>query len=119
MAWSTTGRNRRADATAALINECSLHSSDPGSNGTTAEWSGGGYTRVAPSFSAASGGVAGLSDPMDFSGEPSTEANFMGFWAGDGQFLGSVGRESGDAAANAAGEYTVNQLNVDADGNIS
>jgi len=119
MAWSEAGRNARAEATAALIEECSLHSADPGAAGTTAEWSGGGYARQAPSFGSASGGVVGLSTPMAFEGTEGTTGAFMGLWGSGGTFLGSVARAGGDAEVPSSGEYNVNQLNIDSTGAIS
>jgi hypothetical protein len=119
MAWSTNGRNARAEATADLIVSCSLHTADPGASGTDAEWSGGGYSRQVPAFGSASGGVVGLSTAMEFSGPSETNAAFLGLWGTGPTFLGAVARTSGDAASNAAGEYNVTQLNINADGTIS
>lgn len=119
MAWVTAGRNARASATAALVVSVSLHTADPGAAGTTAEWTGGGYARRAPSWGAASAGVVGLSSALTFTGPASTAAAFIGLWGTGSVFLGSVARASGDAAANAAGEYSISALNIDASGTIS
>jgi hypothetical protein len=119
MAWSTAGRNARAEATSALITSCSLHTADPGAAGTDNEWSGGGYARQTPSFGSATNGVVGLLADLEFSGNPSTTAAYLGLWGTGPTFLGSVARTSGDAASNAAGEYNVTQLNINADGTIS
>jgi hypothetical protein len=118
MAWSTAGRNARADATAALISAVGMHTGDPGASGTDNEWSGGAYARQAPAYAAASGGAAALSAPLAFEGPSAAAAAFVSLWNG-ATFLGSVARASGDAAANAAGEYNVNNLTVNADGTIS
>lgn len=117
--WSTEGRNRRASAVAALISKVSLHTADPGVSGSSNEWSGGSYARQTPVFGSASGGVVGLTAQMDFDGLPLTDAAFVGVWASDSAFLGSAPRDSGDAASNAAGEYSIVQLDIDADGNIT
>jgi hypothetical protein len=113
MSWATAGRNKRADATAALITAVSLHTGDPGGSGTSNEWSGGGYARQTPSFAAASGGAADLSAAMAFTGPAATTAAYVGLWQGS-TFLGSFARSSGDAASNAAGEYNVTSLPVQA-----
>lgn len=117
MAWSLSGRNKRAAATAALVDAVSLHTADPGEAGTANEWSSGGYERKAPSFGSPSGGVVTAS-PIDFSGPASTTAAYVGLWD-DGDFLGAVPRGSGDVAANAAGEYTVTGLAFTGDGTIT
>lgn len=106
MAWSTAGRNARADATAGLVTHLSLHSADPGTTGAN-EVTGGGYARLVPTYTAAASGVADLSAPLDFSTPASQTVSHLGMWAGT-TFLGGWARTSGDAAANAAGEYTVN-----------
>jgi hypothetical protein len=105
MAWSTAGLNQRADATAALVTHISLHSADPGATGTN-EVSGGGYARLVPSYGSASGGVADLTAGLDFSTPADQAVSHIGLWA-SATFLGGFARTSGDAAANAAGEYTV------------
>lgn len=118
MAWSTAGRNARATATAAMIDSVSLHDDDPGSAGTDNEWTGGGYSRQTPSWGSASNGVVGLSSALEFTGPALETAAYIGLWD-DTTFLGSVARGSGDAAANAAGEYNVTALNIDATGTIT
>lgn len=122
MSWSTYGRNRRADETAALIDAISLHTADPGAAGTANEWADGGYSRQAPVFAPADEGVASLTGPVDFTGEPATEAAFIGLWEdveGTPTFLGAAPRSGGDAASNAAGEYSIGTLNVTATGTIT
>jgi hypothetical protein len=114
MAWSTTGRNQRAEAVADLVTSVSLHTADPGASGATAEWSGGGYTRETPAWGAAASGVVDLSAPLNFTGPASTAAAFIGLWGTGPTFLGSFARSSGDAAANAAGEYNVTSLPITA-----
>jgi hypothetical protein len=119
MAWSTAGRNARADATAALIAEVSLHTGDPGAAGTDNEWSGDGYTRQAPAYDPADAGVAELDGPIPFDGPALTNAAWFGLWAAGPVFLGAVERASGDAASNAAGEYSVVTLSINADATIT
>jgi hypothetical protein len=105
MAWSPAGLNQRADATAALVTSVSLHSADPGTTGTD-EVTGGGYTRLAPTYDSATGGVADLNAGLDFATPADQTVSHIGLWA-TATFLGGFARTSGDAAANAAGEYTV------------
>lgn len=119
MAWSEAGQNARADAIAALIAAVSIHDDDPGASGTDNEWSGGGYTRQAPSYGAASEGVADLATPLVFAGTPLTTAAYAGLWDSNGAFLGAVPRTSGDPEANADGELTVVSLAITADGQIT
>lgn len=119
MAWSIAGRNARAEATAGLIVEVSLHTDDPGADGTANEVSGGGYSRQSPQFGSASDGTVGLTEPMEFSGPGETSVEYAGLWGDGGAFLGAVGRAGGDGAFNAAGEYSVSQFNVTADGSIT
>lgn len=118
MAWSIAGRNARADQVAALIDEVSLHTGDPGQSGTTGEWTGGGYTRISPTYNPATDGIATLVSPLDFAGPPLTEAAYFGLWNGT-TFLGAVPRGAGDAASNAAGEYSITRLDIDAESIIS
>lgn len=116
MAWSTAGRNARAAATGALIDDVSLHTGDPGGSGTSNEVSGNGYARQTPSFGSPSSGVV-TATQMDYEGPASATVSHIGLWDG-GTFLGSLARTGGDAAFNAAGEYGV-VLSIDADGNIT
>ncbi|MFP3907125.1 MAG: hypothetical protein ACLFRV_03945 [Acidimicrobiales bacterium] len=122
MAWSDDGMKERADAVAALFDEVSLHTGDPGSSGTANEWSGGGYARQSPSYDAAtidgSTAVASLSSAMSFTGPANEDAAYVGLWGTGSVFLGSVARSGGDASANAAGEYNVTKLDVTATGDI-
>lgn len=105
MAWSTAGKNARAEASAALVTHFSLHDGDPGENGAN-ELSGDGYERGVPTYGAASEGVADITDPVEFSTASEQSITHLGMWAST-TFLGGFARTSGDAAANAAGEYTV------------
>ena len=117
MAWSTEGQDQRAEATAALIDEISLHSGDPGGSGTDNEVSGNGYARLSPSFGSASSGAV-TATPLDFDTPSEQSVNYIGLWDVGGNFLGSAQRTSGDSAANVAGEYTVN-ITLTASGTIS
>lgn len=113
MPWSTAGLNARAAAAAALVTAVSVHSGDPGAAGANNEWSGGGYTRQAPSYGAPAGGVADLDAPLAFTGPALTNASHFGLWAG-ATFLGGFARSGGDAASNAAGEYSLTSAAITA-----
>jgi hypothetical protein len=119
MAWSTAGRNARAEATGALIANVSLHTGDPGASGTDNEWTGGGYARQSVTFGSATNGVVTNTAPLEFTGPASTTAAYAGFWATGPTFLGAVARTSGDAAANAEGQYNISTLTVTATGDIT
>lgn len=112
MSWSTDGRDLFATANTDLIVAVSVHSGDPGSAGTDDEWTGGGYSRQSPVWDAADGGTVGLDEPLEFAGPPLTDAAYVGLWAAGGVFVGAVARGSGDAASNAAGEYTLASLTL-------
>jgi hypothetical protein len=49
----------------------------------------------------------------------STTAAWFSLWATGSVFIGAVQRTAGDAAANAAGEFSITQLDVDADADIT
>jgi hypothetical protein len=112
MPWSTAGRNARADASAALVTHVSLHSADPGATGTN-EVTGGGYARIAPTYGAAAAGVADISAALEFATPADQGVSHIGFWA-TSTWLGGFARTSGDAAANAAGEYNVTSAPITA-----
>ena len=116
MPWNDDGRNQRADATAGLVATISLHSSDPGAVGDN-EVTGGGYARLAPTYASAVAGVANFTAPLDFSTPADQPVSHIGFWdpAGTPVFLGGFARTSGDAAANAAGEYQVTDAPITAE----
>lgn len=106
MPWSTDGRNARADATTALITHVSLHSAEPDGSGDNELPGTGGYVRLAPSYGSAAAGVADLTATLEFSTVADQAIHSIGYWA-TSTFLGAFPRTSGDATANAAGEYNV------------
>lgn len=103
--FSNTAKGIMLDAlTANLI---SLHSGDPGSAGSSNEISGGGYSRQAATFAAASSGSRALSGDVDFTCTASQSITWIGVWNSTGPvFLGRTPL-TGDVAANSAGEFTV------------
>lgn len=67
----------------------SLHSAAPGDTGIN-ELSGGGYARVAATFSAASGGARALSVDVDMTAPAGSTVAYVGYWTAlsGGTFLG-------------------------------
>jgi hypothetical protein len=89
-------------------NLLSLHTGDPGASGTLLEVTGGGYARVACSFSAASSGARALAAAVDFVGPASGGAAWIGVWNSTGPtFLARIQITAGDVTFNASGEFRV------------
>lgn len=107
-------KNAAADGMAAKVTLLSLHSADPGASGAANEIAGG---REAPSYDPAAAGVADLDAPVPFTGmTASTTVTHIGLWGTAGtEWLGSITRDSGDAAVNAAGEYNVESAELTGD----
>jgi hypothetical protein len=87
-----------------LIDNMSLHNGDPGATGAN-EISGGGYARVAPTYSVDGDGDLTLDAPVAFVGTASQAVTHAGLWGG-GTFRGGFAL-SGDAAFSTGGEYNV------------
>lgn len=84
-----------ANAIKNAIAEVSLHSDNPGGEGTANELTGGGYTRdTSASWNNAVNGVASLNGTIQFNGPGTSSTNnaqYIGFWTtGGAQFLGSA-----------------------------
>jgi len=106
MAFSVAAKNEMLDGV--TVDLMSLHTDDPGSSGTSNEVSGGGYSRQAATFAAASSGERALDDDVDFVGPADEDATWIGLWE-DGDpdvFKGRVAL-SGDVAFNSSGEFQV------------
>jgi len=84
MSLTTTGRNAALDGIP--ITHVSLHSGFPGTTGTN-ELTGGGYGRVAVTFSAASGGVRNLSAPAALTVGAGHVVRWAGLW-NNSSFIG-------------------------------
>ncbi len=84
-----------------------LHNGDPGTVGTSNEVSGGGYSRQAASFAAASSGARLLSSDVDFVGTAAASVTWMSVWNSTGPVF--IGRTplTGDSAFNSLGEFTI------------
>lgn len=117
MPFSTATKNTMLDSfTADLM---SLHNGDPGGSGTSNEITGGGYARVAATFAAASGGERLLSSDVDFTATALQAVTHFGVWTNAGTVFRGSAALTGDAAFNAAGEYTVKATTTKLDLNDS
>lgn len=91
------------DAIAALVDEVSIHTADPGS-GADNEVSGGGYSRQSASFAAADGNSMALASTLEFDGPNNEDATWFAIWGSGPTRLGK-GQISGDTAFNAEGRF--------------
>jgi len=93
MPYSTNGKNAMLDALGALAVYVSLHSTDPGNDGSN-EISGGdpAYARKAITWNAASGGSLDSSNTPVFDVPASTTVLYVGFWSAltGGTFYGAA-----------------------------
>lgn len=105
MPFSTVAKNQMLDAHTA--DRLSLHNGDPGPAGANNEIAGGGYSRQACAFNAAAGGARALSANVPFTGTPGQAVTHVGIWLNAGTVFKGSQALTGDAAFNAAGEYTV------------
>ena len=78
------------------INRLSLHTGNPGADGTANEYAGDGYSRQNATFAAAEDGKRKLSTAVVFGGEPSDSVSWLGFWS-TGTFRGAVALAAGGA----------------------
>ena len=67
----------------------SLHSDDPGDNGSH-ELTGGGYTRAAVTWSTPSNGAVTATTTLEFDVPSATLVSHVGFWDSSDTWLGSV-----------------------------
>jgi hypothetical protein len=75
--FTTTAKNNALDGL--TITQASLHSAFPGATGVN-ELSGGGYARVAATFSAATGGTRSLSAGINFTVGAGSTVRWAGLW---------------------------------------
>lgn len=113
MPWNNAMMVISANAQRAAATHMQLHSGDPGVAGTSNVTSA---ARQPVSWSAATNdGDYGLSAPVNFTGVAANgAATYVSFWsqlAAGGTWYGNFPL-TGDATANAAGEYTVNSVNL-------
>lgn len=103
MAFSEAAKNLALDAI--TVDRVSLHSGDPSTTGANYITAAG---RVAATFDAASAGERLLSADVDFTGMSAGQAvTHWGAWLNAGTLFRCGGALTGDAVANAAGEYTL------------
>lgn len=84
MAMAASTKNVAADAVAATVDAIALYTADPdASSGTANEVTGGSpaYARKAPTFAAASGGVA-TAPALLFDVPAGTTITHVGYWSG-------------------------------------
>lgn len=80
MYYSTATKNTMLNA--AGVTKLSLHTGNPGADGTANEYSGGGYARQDATFAAAADGKRELSQAVVFSGTPEATVSWLGYWSG-------------------------------------
>jgi hypothetical protein len=102
MPFSTTAKNAMLDG--ATFNAIRLHSGAPGASGTDNALGSG---TSAATFATASGGARALSTGVTVASlTPSQSVTHFSVW-NSATFMGSGTISSGDVAANASGEYTL------------
>lgn len=106
MPYSDSGKETMLDALAAVVDDVSIHTGDPGAAGTDNEVTGNGYERLTPSWDPASGGSLNLAANLDFSGPANEDATWFGLWDAT-VFKGRGQITSGDVTFNAAGEFAL------------
>lgn len=101
------------EAVAAAITHVSFHTGAPGAAGTTNVIAGGRF----PIDVDSTNGNLSIAAPVNATGLTAAAAvGYVGFWTAitGGTYLGDAQRTTGDAAVNAAGEYTLNSLSIPA-----
>lgn len=106
MPLNTSGIQVGADAIAADINKLTLHTGDPGVDGTANVSSAGAQTVTVT----ASGGVVTVPSTAFTGGAASGPCTYVAVWNG-ANFRGAFPL-TGDQVFNAAGEYTVTALTI-------
>src|SRR5690554_6745232 len=101
-------RNDATDAMVAHFVMVSLHTSNPGNDGSN-EVSGGDYTRVEASWSSASGGLAGITQNLVYQVPAGNEITHLGMWNSDGNWAASAQLDESQPFNND-GELTVQEL---------
>ena len=100
MYYTTLAKNTMLNAL--TINRMSLHTGNPGTDGTANVYSGGGYTYQAATFATAFDGKRQLSAAVVFQGTPSDTVAWVGFWNSN-TFRGAAALDAGgDNAFDAA-----------------
>lgn len=100
---SVTGRNKAANALTPTL--LSVHSADPGANGTANEVVG--TTRQSATFGTATNGVRSLTNEPVFEMPQGSTAAFLGVWDTEGDFIGLRELPAPETFANEGGELKV------------
>lgn len=106
------GKNLMLDGLTAGATYASLHTADPGTNGTS-EVTGGAYTREAITWAAAANGTAASSAQLVFDVPAGTTITHLGYWSAStsGTFYGSRALDTPQTYA-TAGTYTIASGNL-------
>jgi len=113
MPYSALGKNAMLNALGALAVKASLHTADPGANGTN-EVTGGNpaYAKKTIAWSAAGSGTMNLDGTAVFDVPAGTTVAFVGFWNTAGAvFYGSA--DVTDEVFAAQGTYTLTDADLD------
>lgn len=106
---TTAFRNALATYLGTQVDALSIHSADPGSTGANEITVA---ARQTPAWGLGATGELTLSTQEDFTGATAlATVHSVGLWL-SGTFKGYITRTSGDAAVNAAGQYSVTALSV-------
>lgn len=114
--FSDAAKNAMLDHLGTLVGYLSLHTADPGTNGLTAENSGGSpaYARKAVTWAGSSGGAMAMSGTVTFDVPAGGGATHVGLWsaATGGTFYGSDALDAPQASYTSQGTYTVDTANL-------
>lgn len=83
------------------VNKVSLHTANPGVDGTANEYDDGDYTRMTASFALAEEGKRELSSPVVFAGVAGETVSWVGFWY-NSVFYGAAELDGAPVAFDAA-----------------
>lgn len=111
MALDTTARTIAADAVAAVVAKIALHTGDPGS-GAANELSGGGYVRQAAAWDPASGGIAELTDALEYD-VPAVTITWVTAWDASGSTRYGKAQLASPAPFPTAGVFRLLAASVD------
>lgn len=95
--------------------QLSLHTADPGEDGSTAEVTGGSYARQAITFAAASAGVSSMSNSPSFTDMPACTVSHIAIWDNTGTNCLFYGALSASKTVNAGDTYNQNTLTITLD----
>ena len=110
MALNDNGLNAMGDGLAALVTHASLHTADPGTDGSNESSA----ARQAVTIQVSAAGVMTLTNVAFTGGASSGSVFSIGLWdaSTSGNFYGDQAIETGDTSFNAAGEFTVTSMTI-------